>query len=144
MWTKNVCLHVHLTNIDDHNRGKDRYVTAQSVGSYTRGVESGLWQRALLGAPSMQDNTGGNDESLLMSLCEAGQQSVTITGVYKRNVDLMFMHSNTTIQHLEDVVLAPALCDKTIKWSVRFLVDKGVERVPLQSHPEHPTTNRPL
>lgn len=93
--------------------------------------------------PSTQDNTGGNDKSFLMSLCEAGQQSVTITGVYKRNVDLMFMHSNTTIQHLEDVVLAPALCDKTIKWSVRFLVDKGVERVPLQSHPEHPTTNRP-
>lgn len=94
--------------------------------------------------PSTHDNTSGNDQSFLKYLCEQAQQSVTITGVYKKHVDLMSKHSNTTIQHLEDVVLAPALCDKTIKWSVRFLVDKGVERVPLQSHPEHPTTNRPL
>lgn len=75
-----------------------------------------------------------------MSLCEAGEQFVTVTGVYKKSVGLMFLHENPAIRHLEEVVLAPAASDKTIKWSVRFLVEKGEERQRTTTHTEHPTT----
>lgn len=90
--------------------------------------------------PSTRSTDFGNDRSFLLSLCEAGQQSVTITGVYKKNVQLMFMHANTAIRHLEDVATASAACDKTIEWSVRYLVDKAAEMQPTHSHLEHPRT----
>lgn len=94
--------------------------------------------------PSTAELESGNiDMSFLSKLCEAGHQSVTVTGVYKKNVSLMFPHANSMIRHLEDVVLAGPLCGKEIKWSARFLVDKAAERMPLQPHPEHPTTKRP-
>ena len=88
--------------------------------------------------PSTQSSDCGKDRSFLMTLCEAGQQSVTITGVYKKNVELMFLHANSAIRYLEQVVTAPAVGDKTIVWSVRYLVDKATEIQPPNSHPEHP------
>ena len=90
---------------------------------------------------STHTTDGGNDRSFLMSLCEAGQQSVIITGVYKKNVELMFMHANSAICYLEEVVTAPAVCDNTIEWSVRYLVDKDAAIQPTNAHPEQPTTN---
>jgi hypothetical protein len=71
-----------------------------------------------------------------MSLSEAGEQSVTITGCYKKSVNLMFTHANPMIRHVDDVVLAPAASDKTIKWSVRHLVDKAEASQPPNSRPE--------
>lgn len=90
----------------------------------------------------MQSVDSGNDRSFLMSLCEAGQQSVTVTGVYKKNVELMFMHANSAIRYLEEAVTATAACDKTIKWSVTYLVDKVADIQPLNSHVQHPTANK--
>ena len=92
--------------------------------------------------PPTQSSDSGKDRSFLMSLCEAGQQSVTVTGVYKKNVELMFMHANSAIRHLEEVVTAPAACDKAIKWSVRYLVEKSAETQPPNSHPQHPAPKK--
>lgn len=94
--------------------------------------------------PPMHDTESGSDRSFLMSLCEAGQQFVTVTGVYKKNVELMFMHGNSLIRYLEDVVTAPVACDKTIKWSMRYLVEKADEVQALQSLPAHlPSMTQP-
>lgn len=75
-------------------------------------------------APPAVDTESGNERSYLMSLCEAGQQYVTITRVHKKNVELMFMHGSPEIRNLDDVLVAPALCDRMVRWSVRYLVDK--------------------
>lgn len=94
--------------------------------------------------PASNDQQIGIDRSFLMSLCEAGQQFVTVTGVYKKNVELMFLHTNPTIRCLEEVATAPDVCDKTIKWSVRYLVEKGDERQPIQSDSDClPTQEQP-
>ena len=77
------------------------------------------------GTISTQTPGSGNDRSYLMSLCEAGQQSVMVTGVYKKNVELMFLHANTAVRYLEDVVTAQVACDKTIEWSALYVVDKA-------------------
>ena len=87
--------------------------------------------------PPTHGTESGNDRSFLMSLCEAGQQYVTVTEVHKKNVELMFMHGNSAIRYLDEVVNATAAVDKTIKWSVTYLVDKAEERERLNSHPDH-------
>jgi hypothetical protein len=84
------------------------------------------------------DIQSGKDRSYLMSLCEAGHQAVTVTGAYKKSVNLMFEHANSMIRYLDDVVTAAAKCDNTIKWSNRFLVEKAEARVALNPHQEHP------
>ena len=60
-----------------------------------------------------------------MSLCEAGQQYVTVTKVHKKSVELMFMHGNTDIRNLDDVLASPAMIDRTVRWSARYLVEKA-------------------
>jgi hypothetical protein len=90
--------------------------------------------------PPTHNTSGAHDRSFLMSLCEGGQQSVTITGCYKRNVLLMFLHANPAIRLLEDVVTASAASDKSIRWSPRYLVDKAAGRQPLHSQPAQPTS----
>ena len=76
-------------------------------------------------APPQHDTDSGTERSYLMSLCEAGQQYVTVTKIHKKNVELMFMHTNPGIRYLEEVLAAPAMCDRTVRWSVRYLVDKA-------------------
>ena len=61
----------------------------------------------------------------MMSLCEAGQQFVTVTKVHKKSVELMFTHTNPEIRYLEEVLAAPAACDRRVRWSIRYLVDKA-------------------
>lgn len=75
-------------------------------------------------APPDVDKESGNERSYLMTLSEAGEQYVTITKVHRRSAVLMFLHANPEFRNLDDVVDAPAVCDKTVKWSVRYLVDK--------------------
>lgn len=94
------------------------------------------------GTPSSHDNENGNDRSFLASLCDAGEQRVTVTGAYKKSVNLMFPPANTAIRFLDDVVTAPVLSEKTIKWSVRFLVDKATVTQPLTSHVDRPATKK--
>lgn len=77
-----------------------------------------------------------------MSLCEAGQQYVTVTEVHKKNVDLMFMHGNSAIRNLDEAVTARNACDKAIRWSVTYLVDKAEERARSSSHPEYPPSKK--
>ena len=90
--------------------------------------------------PPPHDAAVGTERSFLMSLCEAGQQLVMITGVYKKNVELMFMHGNSAIRYLEEVVTAPDASDKMIKWSVRYLVEKGDDRQTLRTDTEYMLT----
>ena len=92
--------------------------------------------------PPTHNPEGGDDRSYLQKLCEGDQQSVTITGCYKKNVLLMFLHANPTIRLLEDVVTAPAGCDKSIMWSPRYLVDKAAGRQPLRLQPAQPTAKK--
>ena len=67
------------------------------------------------------------DQSYLMSLCEAGQQYVTATRVHKKNVELMFGQGNSGIRNLDEVVTTPDVCDRTVRWFARYLVDKADE-----------------
>ena len=76
-------------------------------------------------APPAVDTDSGTERSYLMSLCEAGQQYVTVTKVHKKSVELMFMHGNPDIRNLDDVLGAAAVCDRTVRWSVRYLVEKS-------------------
>lgn len=76
-------------------------------------------------APPTHDPETWDDRSYLMSLCEAGQQYVAITRVHKKNVELMFGHRNPAIRTLDEAVTAPTVCDRTVRWSVRWLVDKA-------------------
>lgn len=94
--------------------------------------------------PPQQDTANGNERSFLMALCEGGDQYVMVTGAYKKSVKVMFPHANTAIRHLEDAVLAPAVSDKTIKWSARYLVDKAAEIQTSNPHHERPTTSKHL
>ena len=92
--------------------------------------------------PPRHDTESGSDPSFLMSLCEAGQQYVTVTEVHKKNVELMFVHGNSAIRNLDDVATASAACDKIIRWSATYLVDKAEERERLNSHPEYPQSKK--
>lgn len=74
--------------------------------------------------PPSQSTINGNDRSFLMSLCEAGQQNVTVTNVFKKSVELMSTHPNSGIRYLDEVVIAPVAADRTVLWSVRYLVHK--------------------
>lgn len=92
---------------------------------------------------STHNNASGNDRSFLMSLCEAGRQSVTVTGVYKKNVELMFVHANSSVRYLEEVVTATSASDKTIEWSARYLVEKAADSQPSTYHPAQTATKNP-
>ena len=71
-------------------------------------------------------NSGGNmDRSYMMTLCEDGLQQVKVTKIYKKNVKLMYTEDNPTLQYLDEVVTPPAPSNTTVKWSVRYLVEKG-------------------
>lgn len=78
-------------------------------------------------APAQQNSESCMDRSYLMSLCENGLQKVKVTAVFKKNVQLMFTDDNPTLQFLDQVVTPPAPSNTTIKWSVRYLVEKVEE-----------------
>ena len=78
-------------------------------------------------APPAYDPDTGNDRSYLGTLCEEGQQYVTVTRVFKKNVGLMSEHGSSWIRNLDEAVTAPDAFDRMVRWSVRFLVDKAGE-----------------
>jgi hypothetical protein len=75
--------------------------------------------------PLSQDGEAGPDRSFLKSLSESGEQYVHISKVHKKNAPLMFPHPNSEIRSLDGALAALAVCDKTVKWRSRYLVDKA-------------------
>lgn len=71
------------------------------------------------------DTESGNERSYLMAMCEAGQQYVKLTKVHRKGGEMMFDHANPYIRNLDEAVAAPVLCDRTVRWSTRYLVDKA-------------------
>ena len=78
-------------------------------------------------APPPYNPESSLERSYLMTLCEDGLQKVKVTKIYKKNVLLMFTEDNPTLQYLDQVVTPPAPHNTTVKWSVRFLVEKDQE-----------------
>lgn len=76
------------------------------------------------GAPPSLDKDSGNNRSYLMALCEGGLQYVKITGILKKNVELMFVDDNSNFRYLDNVVTPPAPSETMVRWSVRYLADK--------------------
>lgn len=62
--------------------------------------------------------------SLLMELCEEGQQTVKVTKLYKKKMDLMFPHRMLPSMCLDDYVVPPAPSDTVLTWSSMYLVEK--------------------
>jgi hypothetical protein len=75
--------------------------------------------------PLSQEKPSGNAGSFLNSLREAGQQYVVITNVIKKNQVLMFEHRNAAFRYLQEAHASTAVCDRTVRWSVTYLVDKA-------------------
>jgi hypothetical protein len=77
-------------------------------------------------APPSYDSASGGDRSYLNSLREAGQQYVTVTKVHRKGQVLMYLHTNPLIRQMDEVLAANAVCDRTVRWSARYLIDKAV------------------
>lgn len=65
--------------------------------------------------------------SLLMELCEDGQQLVKVTKLHKRNTELMFPEENAGFKYLDDYVSPPAPANTFVTWSTRYLAEKDEE-----------------
>lgn len=77
--------------------------------------------------PSTENMESTMDRSYLSALCDDGQQAVKVTKVYKKNVELMFPTENAHLRYLEEAVAPPTPNDTTVKWSIRYLVEKEKE-----------------
>lgn len=75
-------------------------------------------------APVPQNTESCKDRSYLTALCEDGFQKVKVTNVYKKFVELMCTEENPTLQYLDQAMTPPAPSNTTVKWSVRYLVEK--------------------
>ena len=79
----------------------------------------------IAGRHPQANNTETNiEQSYLSALCDDGQQAVKVTKVYKKNVELMFAAEDAHIRYLEDAVTPPAPSETSVKWSIRYLVEK--------------------
>lgn len=74
--------------------------------------------------PPSRSREEGICQSLLMELCEDGQQMVKLTKVHKKNIELMFPDENASSKFLESYVVPPASSNTSITWSTRYLVEK--------------------
>ena len=92
-------------------------------GNGIRPVAEGIAGRA----PSQLDPESPIDDTYMKTLFEDGLQNVTVTRVFKRNVELMYAERTSPQRFLDDVVTPPAKPGTTTKWSVRFLVPKEDE-----------------
>lgn len=59
--------------------------------------------------------------TLLMELCEDGQQTVKVTKVHRKGTYLMFPEPNGHSQFLDDYVTPPAHSNTYATWSTRYL-----------------------
>ena len=89
-------------------------------GNGIRPVAEGIAGRV----PSQLDPESPIDNSYMKLLYEDGLQNVTVTRVFKRNVELMYPDRTSPIRFLDDVLIPPAPPDTTAKWCVRYLVPK--------------------
>lgn len=76
------------------------------------------------GPPPPKDPDQSICQSLLMELCEEGQQMVKVTQVHKKCILLMYPDGNASSEYLDDVVSPPAPSDTFVAWSTIYLVDK--------------------
>lgn len=65
--------------------------------------------------------------SLLMELCEDGQQMVKVTKVHKKNTELMYPEETAMSAYLDEFLTPPAPSDTYVTWSTRYLVEIGKE-----------------
>lgn len=89
-------------------------------GNGIRPVAEGIAGRA----PSQHDPESLIDDTYMKTLFEDGLQDVTVTRVFKRKVDLMYVDATSKRRFLDDMVAPPAPVGTKALWSVRFLVPK--------------------
>lgn len=75
-------------------------------------------------APLPRETEGGICRSLLMELCEGGQQMVKVTHVHKKFTELMYPEPSAGPGFLDDYVSPPAPSDTFVAWASRYLVLK--------------------
>ena len=76
------------------------------------------------GAPSRHKAGDGSGLTFLEELCEDGQQMVTVTKIYKKNTELMYIEDDTISKYLDDYVTPPAHPDTIVRWKSRYLAEK--------------------
>ena len=89
-------------------------------GNGIRPVAEGIAGRA----PTQHDPGRHIDNTYMKTLWEDGLQNVTVTRVYKKKVDLMYVDRTSARRFLDDMLIPPAPPGTMAKWSVRFLVPK--------------------
>lgn len=76
-------------------------------------------------APPPTRAEGGIGRTLMMALCEEGQQTVKVTKVHKKNTELMFPDASAGSKFLDDYVDPPDAPGNTfVTWLSRYLVEK--------------------
>ena len=115
------------TDLDGDNGDRNFCGWGRHVGCYIQRTGCDQWRRELLAAtpPPPPHNPDTNTErSYLSALCDDGQQAVKVTKVLKKNVQLMFPSENAQLRYLEDAATPPAPSETSVKWSIRYLVEK--------------------
>ena len=79
------------------------------------------------GAPPPRITDGNICRSLLLELCEDGQQMVKVTKLHKKYTDLMYPQGNAACLYLDEFVVPPAPPDTYVTWSTVYLVEKSEE-----------------
>ena len=77
--------------------------------------------------PAQRSAEGGLARSLLMELCEDGQQMVQVTKVHKKNTELMYPEETAMSAYLDEFLTPPAPSNTFVTWSTRYLVEIGNE-----------------
>lgn len=82
----------------------------------------------IAGGPPPPRSTDNNIcRSLLLELCEDGQQTVKVTKLHKKYTDLMYPQGNASSMYLDEFVVPPAPFDTYVTWSTVYLVEKHEE-----------------
>lgn len=79
------------------------------------------------GAPPARSVGASICRSLLMELCEEGQQTVKVTKLHKKYTDVMYPQGNASSMYLDEYVVPPAPPNTYITWSTVYLVEKSEE-----------------
>lgn len=75
--------------------------------------------------PSQRSPGDSIARTLLMELCEDGQQMMKVTKMHKKNTELMYPEDTELSAYLDDFLSPPAPSDTYVTWSTRYLVEIG-------------------
>lgn len=117
----NLCIPFFVLQQRLVEEGTECYILCPGNG--IRPVAEGIAGRA----PIQLDPESPIDDSYMKMLFEDGTQHVTVTGVYKKNVELMYVDRTSNKRFLDDVLTPPAAPGTTAIWCVRYLVPKEDE-----------------